>query len=109
MHIDQTNNSYIFPGLALGIVSSCARHVSDGMIKAAARTLAELSPTRKDKGASLLPDIRTIRYVSSQIARAVSIQAVQDSVAGIGPNEIDDAIAANIWEPVYRPYEPADE
>src|SRR5579872_6877633 len=27
----QTNNSYIFPGLALGIISSRARHVSDAM------------------------------------------------------------------------------
>jgi malic enzyme len=45
----QTNNSYIFPGLALGILSSHARHVSDAMIKASALALAELSPTRKDK------------------------------------------------------------
>ena len=30
----QTNNSYIFPGLALGILSSRARHVSDAMVKA---------------------------------------------------------------------------
>jgi malate dehydrogenase (oxaloacetate-decarboxylating) len=42
-HIDQTNNSYIFPCLALGIISCHARHVSDAMIKASARALAELS------------------------------------------------------------------
>ena len=112
VRIDQTNNSYIFPGLALGIISARARHVSDAMIKAAARTLAELSPTKTDKMASLLPDLKTIRSVSKQIARAVSMQAMQDGLAGItpglSPREIDDAIAANIWEPVYRPYELAD-
>ncbi len=108
VHIDQTNNSYIFPGLALGIISSRARHVSDTMIKAAARTLAELSPTKKDKTASLLPDLKTIRSVSKQIAWAVSNQAIQDGLAGISPREIDDALTANIWEPVYRPYELAD-
>ena len=36
--IAQTNNSYIFPGMALGIMSSRARRVSDGMIMAAARS-----------------------------------------------------------------------
>ena len=41
IHIDQTNNSYIFPGLALGIISSKARQVSDAMIKAAALALAD--------------------------------------------------------------------
>jgi malate dehydrogenase (oxaloacetate-decarboxylating) len=108
VHIDQTNNSYIFPGLALGIISSRARHVSDTMIKAAARTLAELSPTKRDKAGSLLPDLKTIRSVSKQIAWAVSNQAIQDGLAGINPREIEDALTANIWEPVYRPYELAD-
>lgn len=109
VRIDQTNNSYIFPGLALGIVASRARHVSDAMIKAAARALAELSPTKQDKMASLLPDLKTIRSVSKQIAWAVSNQAIQDGLADIGTGEIDDALTANIWEPVYRPYERADE
>jgi malate dehydrogenase (oxaloacetate-decarboxylating) len=108
VRIDQTNNSYIFPGLALGIISSRAKHVSDAMIKAAARTLAELSPTKKDKTASLLPDLKTIRSVSKQIARAVCNQAIQDGLAGISPSEIEDALTANIWEPVYRSYELAD-
>jgi malate dehydrogenase (oxaloacetate-decarboxylating) len=108
VRIDQTNNSYIFPGLALGIISSRARHVSDAMIKAAARTLAELSPTKIDKSANLLPDLKTIRSVSKQIARAVINQAIQDGLAGISPTETEDAITANTWEPVYRPYERID-
>src|SRR6202041_1153499 len=33
--VDQTNNSYIFPGLALGVISSHASRVSGGMIKTA--------------------------------------------------------------------------
>ncbi len=108
VRIDQTNNSYIFPGLALGIIASRARHVSDAMIKAAARTLAELSPTKTDRTASLLPDLKTIRSVSKQIARAVSNQAIQDGLAGISPREIEDALTADVWEPVYLPYELTD-
>jgi malate dehydrogenase (oxaloacetate-decarboxylating) len=57
--IDQTNNSYIFPGLALGVISSQARRVSDAMIKTAALALADLSPARNDKRANLLPPLES--------------------------------------------------
>ena len=67
--IDQTNNSYIFPGMALGVISSQARRVSDQMIKTAALALADLSPARQDKHSSLLPPLETIRAVSRTVAR----------------------------------------
>ena len=56
-HTAQTNNSYIFPGLALGIVASKARRVTETMIKAAAQELVRHVPTQKDKQASLLPPL----------------------------------------------------
>ncbi len=57
VRISQVNNSFIFPGLALGILVSQARRVTDGMIMAAAKALAGLSPSRADKDAPLLPPI----------------------------------------------------
>jgi malate dehydrogenase (oxaloacetate-decarboxylating) len=101
----QTNNSYVFPGLALGILSSRARHVSDGMIKAAALALAELSPTREDKNASLLPALETIRSVSKSVARAVGLQSIKDGLAGVDKAGLEQELKANFWEPVYEPYE----
>lgn len=103
--IDQTNNSYIFPGLALGIISSRAKHVSDSMIKAASKALAELSPTRTDKEASLLPSLETLRSVSKHVAEAVGAQAMQDGLAQVNETEFEKELAANIWEPEYKPYE----
>jgi malate dehydrogenase (oxaloacetate-decarboxylating) len=105
IRIDQTNNSYIFPGLALGIVSSCASHVSDSMIKAAAIALAGLSPTREDKQASLLPPLATIRAVSKTVGRAVGRQAIREGLTDFDPSQFEKTLNANIWEPVYKPYE----
>ena len=101
----QTNNSYTFPGLALGILSSRARHVSDGMIKAAAVAIAELSPTRQDKNAALLPALAGIRGVSKAVAQAVGQQAIKEGLAQAAAADFDQELAANIWEPVYEAYE----
>ena len=59
--IDQTNNSYVFPGLGLGAISVRARRISDGMLLAAARALAEASPSKRDSNANLLPPLTELR------------------------------------------------
>jgi malate dehydrogenase (oxaloacetate-decarboxylating) len=105
VRIDQTNNSYIFPGLALGVISSKAGHVSDAMIKASAKALAELAPTRQNKNANLLPPLSSIRSVSLVIARAVGKQAIQDGLTIMDEAQLERELTANVWEPVYEPYE----
>jgi malate dehydrogenase (oxaloacetate-decarboxylating) len=103
--IDQTNNSYIFPGLALGVISSQATRVSDGMIKAAALALANLSPAIKDRQASLLPPLETIRSVSRTVAKAAGQQAIKEGLSPCDVASFEAAIESNIWEPVYLPYD----
>ncbi len=102
--IDQTNNSYVFPGLALGIVAGRARRVSDAMIMTAARTLASLSPVEKDRNANLLPPLAESRRLSRVIAAAVTRQAVSEGLSDLKDSDIDAAVDANIWEPKYLPY-----
>jgi len=105
IHIDQTNNSYIFPGLALGIIASRARRVSDSMIMAAAKALVGLSPTRKDKTASLLPPLSQSREVSRIVAEAVGKQALADGLAAVQDEAaFCEHLEAGIWEPVYADY-----
>jgi len=103
--IDQTNNSYIFPGLALGIVAAKARRVSDAMIATAARALARLSPVEQDRNASLLPPLKKSRELSRAIAAAVARQAIAEGLSELKESEVEDAIAANVWEPRYLRYE----
>ncbi len=104
IRIAQTNNSYIFPGLALGIVSSKAKRVSDGMMMAAAEALARLSPTRTDIAGGLLPPLESLRKVSISVAVAAGRQAALEGLAAVKGEKFIEAIRASVWEPVYRPY-----
>ena len=104
--IAQTNNSYIFPGLALGILVSRASRVTDNMFMAAAKALATLSPAIDDPDAPLLPRIRESRKVSMVVAEAVARQAKANGVADrINDAALREKLSAYVWEPVYLPYE----
>ena len=104
--VTQTNNSYIFPGLALGILASKAKRVTDSMIKAAAEELIRHLPTQTNKEASLLPPLSEARNLGRLIGRAVGRQAIRDGQAQVtNEKELDRELEANIWEPVYLPYE----
>ncbi len=102
--IAQTNNSYIFPGMALGIMSSRAKRVSDGMIMAAALALAALSPAQDDPDGALLPPLESLRDVSMSVASAVGQQAQAEGLAEIKGDAFIEELRANVWEPVYLPY-----
>jgi malate dehydrogenase (oxaloacetate-decarboxylating)(NADP+) len=68
----QGNNSYIFPGVGMGVVACGAKRVTDEMFLASARTLAKLvTQVDLDQG-SLYPSLARIREVSAQIAAAVA-------------------------------------
>ena len=106
--INQTNNSYIFPGMGLGILAAGARRVTDAMFMAAAKVVAGLSPTASDKQGRLLPPVGQMRAVARAVAGAVARQAQADGVAE--PSDapaLDARIAACVWEPRYGPYRKA--
>ena len=105
VRISQVNNSFIFPGLALGILVSQARRVTDQMIMAAAKALSGLSPSVADKSAPLLPPIADSRKVALVVSEAVARQAVADGVATIDRAVIAELIRDYAWNPVYVPYE----
>ena len=103
--IDQTNNSYIFPGVGLGVLASGARRVTETMFMASAKALARLSPASTDRNGRLLPPVKDLRAVSMVVAAAVGKQAQADGVAPpCGEDELQARIRAFMWQPVYRPY-----
>ena len=109
VRISQINNSFIFPGLALGILVAKARRVTDNMFMVAAKTLASLSPALNDKNEALLPPIGHSREVGLIVGEAVAQQAIADGVADAPRDEtIKERIDEYVWEPVYYPYDHID-
>ena len=103
--VAQTNNSYIFPGVGLGVIASRARRVTDKMFMAAALALAELSPTIQAADAPLLPPIGKLREVAAAVAKKVALQAQKDGAAdNIGAKALEAQIEKMMWVPEYRPY-----
>jgi malate dehydrogenase (oxaloacetate-decarboxylating) len=105
IEIAQCNNSYIFPGVGLGVITSGAARVTDNMMIAASTALASVSPLANTGNGSLLPKLDDIRFVSKLIAKSVILQAIKDEVALPIPEElIEEKIEENFWEPKYRDY-----
>ena len=103
--VDQTNNSYIFPGVGLGVLAAGATRVTDSMFMAAAKALAALSPTLRDKSARLLPAVNELRAVSFAVAIAVARQAQAEGVAPASDSEsLAAGVRARVWEPSYPRY-----
>ncbi|HEV8540128.1 MAG TPA: NAD-dependent malic enzyme [Nitrospiraceae bacterium] len=100
--ISQCNNSYIFPGLGLGILAVGAKRVTDSMFMAASRALAHGSPAGNNPDAPLLPPLEDIRSVSRQIALAVAGEAQR---AGLGKHvsgtDLERLVDAKMWAPRY--------
>jgi malate dehydrogenase (oxaloacetate-decarboxylating) len=105
VEIAQCNNSYIFPGVGLGVITAKAARITDNMMMTASRALADASPVVQTGSGALLPPLGSIREVSKVIAKAVILQAIADQVALPIPVEIiDEKIEKNFWQPEYREY-----
>ena len=103
--IAQCNNSYIFPGIGLGVIAAKARLISDEMLMAASNALADASPLANTGEGELLPPLRKISQLSRDIAFAVAKVAMQQ---GLALEQTDEHLLAsierNFWRAEYRPY-----
>ena len=111
--ISQCNNVYIFPAVGLAVVASRSssgttgtQRITDAMMIAAARTLAEHSPALADPSAPLLPALQDLRSLAAEIAFSVAREA---TLAGISPApDPSFALRAHIlatqWSPAYPVY-----
>jgi malate dehydrogenase (oxaloacetate-decarboxylating) len=103
--IAQCNNSYIFPGIGLGVLAVQASRVTDEMLMESSRALAECSPLAKNGTGMILPPLEEIHLVSKRIAFAVAKKAIEQGHAlEITDEALEAAIDQHFWQPVYRRY-----
>jgi len=96
----QGNNSYIFPGVGLGVTTVGAKRVTDSMFLAAAKALA-LQVTEEDLALGrVYPPLTKIRDVSAFIAAAVAQIAYDENLA-TEPRPYN--LLAYIKEQMYQP------
>ena len=101
----QGNNSYIFPGVGLGVIVCRARRVTDDMFMAAAQTLAGLVDESDLAQGSLYPALSRIREVSAAIATAVAESAYASGLAGKPrPADVLADVRSHMYDPRYTSY-----
>ncbi|MBC1463739.1 NAD-dependent malic enzyme [Listeria welshimeri] len=99
--IGQANNALLYPGLGLGALVTRAKFITDGMLAAASKAVADqISPSVP--GAALLPHVRTLRETSQAVAIAVANEAVKENIHQIELTNIREAVEREMWHPTYK-------
>ncbi|MGE5095040.1 MAG: NAD-dependent malic enzyme [Betaproteobacteria bacterium] len=101
----QGNNSYIFPGVGLGVMASGAKRVTDEMFLAAAEALTSCVTEADLQQGSLYPPLASIRDVSARIAAGVANVAYRQGIATVAePADLLPYIRSLMYVPRYASY-----
>lgn len=102
-HIPQCNNSYIFPGIGLGVITADITRVTDDMLTIASNILASSSPLATTGEGALLPPLTEISEVSRRIAFAIGkiAQATGETTENKTDMRLSAEIKNHFWKPKY--------
>jgi malic enzyme len=102
--IGQCNNSFVFPGVGLGLTVSRARRVTEGMFLEAAKALADKVSNRDLEESAVYPELTRIRECSLAVACAVIHRAVHEGYAdGDILENLEETVKQAMWFPTYLP------
>ncbi|KAM9588622.1 NAD-dependent malic enzyme, mitochondrial isoform X2 [Aquila chrysaetos chrysaetos] len=104
----QGNNAYIFPGVALAVILSSVRHISDKVFLEAAKALAEQLTDEELAQGRLYPPLSNIREVSIYIAVKVMEFLYANNMAFHYPEPADKNryIRSKVWTYEYESFMP---
>uniref|UniRef100_A0A8C5Q4M6 Malic enzyme n=1 Tax=Leptobrachium leishanense TaxID=445787 RepID=A0A8C5Q4M6_9ANUR len=85
----QGNNSYVFPGVALGVIACGLRHISDEVFLTTAEVIAQQVTDKHLEEGRLYPPLQTIQEVSVKIAVEIVVNAYRDNTASVFPEPED--------------------
>jgi malate dehydrogenase (oxaloacetate-decarboxylating) len=107
--IGQCNNSFIFPGIGLGLTVGGVRRVTDGMFLEAAKALAAHVTAEDLAECAVYPELKRIRECSFAVACATIRRAVEEGHADADIlDHLETTVEQAMWFPEYMPvrYEP---
>ncbi|HKZ81897.1 MAG TPA: NAD-dependent malic enzyme [Pyrinomonadaceae bacterium] len=100
--IGQCNNSFIFPGVGLGVLASGAWRITNEMFVSAAMALSEMAPALNNASEPLYPPLEQVREVSRKVALAVAGEAQKAGMAvETSLRELERRLDAKVWTPHY--------
>ncbi|KRX91349.1 NADP-dependent malic enzyme, partial [Trichinella pseudospiralis] len=104
----QGNNSYIFPGVALGAICCTSRHIPDEVFLVAAEVLAGMTSERHIEEGRVYSPINTIPEISVKIAAAVAEYCYEASLAlhYPEPHDKEEFIRRQMYSYDYDSYVP---
>uniref|UniRef100_A0A8C1WD40 Malic enzyme n=1 Tax=Cyprinus carpio TaxID=7962 RepID=A0A8C1WD40_CYPCA len=104
----QGNNAYIFPGVALAVILSGVRHISDTVFLEAAKTLVDQLTDEELSQGRLYPPLSNIREVSLQMAIKVVEYVYSKGMAFRYPEPVDKEayIRSVVWNTSYDSFLP---
>jgi malate dehydrogenase (oxaloacetate-decarboxylating) len=100
----QCNNSFVFPGVGLGLTISGARRVTNGMFLDAAKALAAHVTAEDIAQGAVYPELSRIRDCSFDVACATIRRAVAEGHADPEVLEhLEKTVERAMWSPEYLP------
>lgn len=85
----QGNNAYVFPGVALGVITTGMYHVKEELFIVAAKTVAEAVSKEVIEEGSVYPKLSDIKEVSIRIAVKICQYAYDKGLASVYPEPQD--------------------
>lgn len=98
----QGNNVFIFPGLGFASLLGKVSEVTDSMITAASKSLAQAMLDEELADGLLYPDVSRLRDVTTAVSVGVLQAAIDGGYAQIDPNiDLRKLVESEMWLPEY--------
>ncbi|XP_075354398.1 NADP-dependent malic enzyme isoform X1 [Mycteria americana] len=102
----QGNNAYVFPGVALGVISCGLKHIGEDVFLTTAEVIAQQVSEENLQEGRLYPPLVTIQHVSLKIAVRIAEEAYRNNTASIypQPKDLEAFIRSQVYSTDYNSF-----
>ncbi|XP_074902609.1 NADP-dependent malic enzyme isoform X1 [Buteo buteo] len=102
----QGNNSYVFPGVALGVISCGLKHIGEDVFLTTAEVIAQQVSEENLQEGRLYPPLVTIQQVSLKIAVRIAEEAYRNNTASTypQPKDLEAFIRSQVYSTDYSSF-----